>query len=89
MPKNEQLEKLPGYLPPGQRPKCRHCGKEMMACAMLEHPERPGLFYTIGQYIETAKHVSYGYKGDGVFCSATCGYNYGMWCFKNKRVPSQ
>lgn len=84
MPRSEQLEALPGYLPPGKRPKCVQCGKEMQACAMIEHPNHPGVFYTIGQYYNGAKHVQYGYKGNGVFCSAGCGFNYGLHQYKNR-----
>lgn len=65
------------YLPEGQRPKCLRCEKEL--CLNLIHPTKPpteGGF--AGADYTRATKVTYGYEGNGIFCTKTCGYRYGL-----------
>jgi hypothetical protein len=79
----EAIEKLPGYLPPGKRPKCRNCGKEL----------KPFILHRSEQYekVDDSGHMQrylgplipervgyYGYDGNNLFCTLGCGYAYGV-----------
>lgn len=75
--KNEIAKNAPEYLPPGQRPKCQKCGKELII--NIHHPwkeSEDGL--RSGLDLEQVERVDYGYRGNGIFCTSTCGFRYGL-----------
>lgn len=75
---------VPGYLPPDKRPLCRYCGKAMRAVLTwdLVKNEETGAI-RLGEYANV-RVLGWGYKSDGLFCSASCGYEYGCRAVRNR-----
>ena len=77
----------PGYLPPGERPKCRNCGCELRAYTRFDvkTEERyvPDDFHggMVKQVYQSPgwhnfRITGWGYRGENLFCTAGCGYAY-------------
>lgn len=51
-------------LPPGERPRCENCGRELRLYR--------------GRASEYARERLYGDYGDGAFCGLRCGYHFAL-----------
>ena len=71
----KKLRDLPDYLSEADRPACAWCGKPLPAMPMTRMDDGR-LRRTF--LIETAVAVGYGYECNGVFCTQTCGYRFGL-----------
>lgn len=69
--KDELAKDTPGYLPPGSRPKCLACQRELVL--NIHHPwVEQRLDY------DRVEKVGYGHADNGIFCTKECGYQYGL-----------
>jgi hypothetical protein len=75
--KDEMAKDVQNYFPPGKRPKCLCCEKELTL--NIHHP---WIMNDEGQASrldhEKVERVDYGYQGNGIFCTANCGFQYGL-----------
>lgn len=86
-----KVKHLPGFIPLRDRPWCRQCGSSLSYCFYRwsdgsKQPSRKG-----GPLPKVGKAVGivgYGYRADGLFCSAECGYEYAVDVVESSQRPS-
>lgn len=66
----EKIVGAPGYIPPERRPKCHTCSKVLV----------PHVIHKLEGHrlTDEIENVTYGYNGCGIFCTQTCGFNFGF-----------
>lgn len=80
MPQRLDLRKVPGYKPPGQRPKCIHCKKDKPQ-NVQSHTERVN---TPNGFRSVTVPDAISYNGVyGLFCSLRCAARFGLDAYKS------
>lgn len=79
MPGVEVYANLPGWRPVKARPQCIWCRERMRLHVVHRRDEQPPRADGSPRPAEfVAVAVRYGYRGDGRFCSVSCGYAYAL-----------